>query len=134
MKEFLSKKAAGTYFIAVSAILSIVAVIIYTTFTSTYNIFDSVALVCLIVAILAEVVAIVFDTRFDAYVQLAIVVLLSVAFSLYLEDCVGTINDYLNDVSFMGSGAPIEKVFALAGLMLFTVLLNIIGCFLKKTK
>ena len=133
MNRILRYKSAGTWLIACSCLLTIITVIAYSIFTAPYFLQNNRVILCLIVAAAAELILLLKDTSFDSYFLLASVVLSALAISLFIRDSVGTINDYINEVVFMGSGAPIEGIAAI-GIMMFTVtVLNIISCFLSKT-
>ncbi len=129
MMEFFKGK---NYLYMVSTALSVIMAIAYTMFTSPYGLFNGIAAGCLVIAVLTSGVIVVLETKIDSYLQIIGTIAASLAASLFLKDCVGTINDYLNDVVFMGSGAPIQGVIAIAVGMLVLMIIEIIGCFSKK--
>lgn len=134
MRRFLKEKSLRDYIIALAGLLAIIIIIGYSIFTLPYGIFNENVLIGLVLVVASEVILIIFDTKYDSYIQIFSVVCATLALSFFLTDCVGTINDYINDVVFMGSGAPISGIVKVAVTMFAIIIMNILSCFFKKTK
>ncbi|MDR1641014.1 MAG: hypothetical protein LBT59_15070 [Clostridiales bacterium] len=134
MKEYLSKKTIAEYIEALAAFIALVLLFAYRLFATPYGIFNSTAFTCLLLAAIADIVLIAYKTKYDSYIQILAVVLSTLALSWFIADCSGTINDYINHVVFMGSGAPIKGIVYISIFMALVVISNITSSFFERFK
>jgi hypothetical protein len=131
VSTILAGKRLSAYVAAVFGAAALVIAVVYWAFTAEYSIFNggvvaSLALVAVIGGVLFAA-----TTAIDSYLLILSAVCASLALALFAADSIGTVNDWLNDVVFMGSGAPINGVFgmaiALAALTLITIMASFLG-------
>jgi hypothetical protein len=134
MKEFMNRKSVGGYIIAATGLIGLVIMVVYRNFTLPHGIYNTSVFTCLLLMALSNILLSFFNTKVDSYVQILSVALSSLALAWFLVDCSGTINDYLNHVVFMGSGASIEGIVGIAVFMGAIMLLNILSCFLSNSR
>ena len=134
MNEFIKNKAAGGVMITISCFLTWITAVIYAIFTNPYHLLNNKVLISLVLTGIIEVLLVIKNSSMDSYLQILTVVFATLALVLFIQDSIGTINDYINEVVFMGSGAPIGGITFLSLMMLLVIVMNIIACFMKKVK
>lgn len=134
MLEYFKKKSVGCYVNLCAAIFGLAMVIVYSTFTSRYGLLNGWAVACLCVAIVLDVLLFLVQTKVDEYLKVITSCLSAIALGLFFVACVGDISDYINNLNFMGTGAPISTIITITVLMFVLVIVQIAACFFGKKK
>ncbi len=88
-------------------------------------------MIFLILTLIADLVVIFLNNRIGSYLQIAAVFLSTLAAGWFIADCIDTLSDIVNQVNFMGSGAPLEGIIGIIAVLYVIAIANIIGCFFE---
>lgn len=131
MKEKMSTKAVGFYFIILAAAAALISVIRFLIWAPGHAAMDAVIVVTLIAGIVLDILIMVKD---NDYLTIAATVMYSIAVVKLLTNSVGSFVDAFQGINMFGDATQVNTIVSISMVMAVSVLLSIIAGFLKRVK
>ena len=121
-------KSAGTIIGLSSAVLSLIALILY-----ICNGISNVGVVIgLIIVIVAYVLYAFVTVRYIEILPLLATVFITFSLGEYTVDSIANFMDYFNGITMFQSGGSIQVIFAIIGIIASSLILSVIANFMKR--
>lgn len=131
MKEKLSTKAIGFYFIVFAALLGIVSAFRFVMWGYAHDTLDEVTIAALLAAIMIDIILLIKDSDY-------LVIMASACYSIaavkLLTDSVGSFVDAFQGINMFGDATQVGTIVSISAVIGVSVLLSIISGFLKRVK
>ncbi len=131
MKEMMSKKAVGFYFVIVTMLLGIISIIRFVVWGSAHDTMDMLTIAALIAAVILDIILVVKD---NDYLIIVATACYSIAAVKLLTDSVGSFVDAFQGINMFGDASQVGTIISISAVMGVSILLSIISGFLKRVK
>lgn len=131
MKETLSKKSVGFYFIILAGVIGIVSVIRFLMWAPRHSGMDAVIVAALILGILVDVILMVKD---NDYLTILGTICYTIATVKLLTNSVGSFVDSFQGINMFGDASQVGTIVSISAVMAVSILLSILAGFVKREK
>ena len=131
VSKILKRKAAGGYLGILTMILGIFIAGYYCVFSIKEGVFHIPLMICLVLGIFCELICAV---REIGILPVAAMVLYESALMLFVKSNLGSFVNYFNGVGMFGGSGDITTIFILIALFLILIVIEIVSCFMKRSK
>ena len=131
MKEIMSKKAVGFYFVIATMLLGILSIIRFAVWGFSHDTMDLLTIAALAAAVILDLILAVKD---NDYLVIAATACYSISAVKLLTDSVGSFVDAYQGINMFGDSSQVGTIISLSTVMGVSILLSIISGFLKRVK
>lgn len=128
------KNRSGSFYMCLCSIpLTIVAFILYLTYTSIGSM-NGMVLALLILSLVAQVSLLFWRNAQAIWLRIAAIALLCIAFGLFVDndEVILSFTDYVFSIDYWGNAALVPYVIRASIFMLSSVLVLVVSCFFKQ--
>ena len=121
-------KSVGSIIGLLSAALALIALILYI-FSGISNIG---VMIGLLIVIISYVLYAFVDVKYMEVLPLLATIFITYSLGKYAVDSIANFMDYFNGITMFQSGGSIQVIFAIIGFMTISLILSIVGNFMKR--
>ena len=137
-KKFIARKSIGEYISILAAVLAVISLIYYYSYTSSMGTTNTMVIILLLVSTICNIVyfAVDIESTFDiGIVEIVASVCNTVVLATFFLNSWSNLADLLNGIQiFSGGRGNLTSIIAIMVLLLVLELVEIIVCFMKKNK
>lgn len=137
-KGFLQRKSIGEFISLAGAVVALIALIYYYSYTSGLGSVNGKIIALIIGSVICSVVYVLIDAdlSFDIGIfEVAASVLLTLATVQFFLNSWSNLADLLNGIQiFSGGRGSVKSIFTILGILLVADIIAMISCFMKKNK
>ena len=127
-------QTVGSWLSAIGGVLSLVAGIYCAASSTAANNFDSVVLVCFLLGAACALAWVLVPNDWADILNLVAVVFIAVAILEFIVSSIATLADVLTGITMFGSSGGIGYIIATLVMATIALVLEIVSCFMKRTK
>ncbi len=131
MKELMSKKAIGFWFIVAAAVVAVASIIWFMSWAPDNKTMDNLILATLVIGLVLDIVLVIRDNE---YVVVLSVACYSIAMFRLLTNSVGSFVDAYQGITMFGDATQVDTIVSLSILMGVGIVFSIVAGFLKRVK
>jgi len=132
MKRIIKGLSVSFILRALATILTIIPVVYTVSHMATISEYKS-TLVFIVLAVLAEILAIVFYKKFwNDFIYVAGAIFISIAFTLFLGGGILSIADYIAGINLFGDASQVPAIMTYSIILFCGAILAIVDCFISK--
>ncbi len=137
-KKFIARKSIGEYISILAAVLAVISLIYYYSYTSSMGTTNTMVIILLLVSTICNIVyfAVDIESTIDiGIVEIVASVCNTVVLATFFLNSWSNLADLLNGIQiFSGGRGNLTSIIAIMVLLLVLELVEIIVCFMKKNK